>query len=542
MLPIPYPGPGEVVDSWMVEKILGEGGMGCVARAYHVVLQTPVALKFMNPQFMTFPGAVERFINEGKASSLIKSDHVVPVTHAGKTANGTPYLVMECLNGLDLADLLARDGTPGLPVSRAIHFILQVLRGLQAAHAVGIIHRDMKPSNCFVVNNDGEEDFVKILDFGISKVAQPGSASLTQTNSALGTPLYMSPEQARSPRDVDVRSDIYSVGVILYELLSGATPFFSDTGEFTEILFKLFTADAPRVEEKRPDLPPGLADVVHKALAKDVSARYATALELAEALEPFAASASLPIVSKMRGFKPPLKGSIAPPQHLPSSMVAFSQLGAKAGAGTDIMPERPKLGVPKLPGGFTEAMANAPGRVVATPTSNESRARPEEASARTQYPSNHPSQQPPAGASTDLGAARDTTTPMPGAAPKAPVAVIAAAIVGFLAIAGGGVVLATRAGGAGSAAHPDPTSSGATSTSTTVAPPPPRETPPPVPSAVETSSIPTTPSAPSASAAAPASASASSSSAPPSSPKTPPKPRPNAQPGLIPGLDNTIHP
>ena len=184
-LPSPYPLPGEIIgDSWRIEKIMGEGGMGAVARAWDLILHTPVAIKFMNPQFLTFPGAEERFINEGKASALIKSDHVVPVMKAGKTSTGTPYLVMECLEGLDLADLIARDGPSGLPVERAVHFTVQVLRALQAAHAIGIIHRDMKPSNCFAVNKDGEEDFVKILDFGISKIKQPGSASLTQTNSA----------------------------------------------------------------------------------------------------------------------------------------------------------------------------------------------------------------------------------------------------------------------------------------------------------------------------------------------------------------------
>ncbi len=528
VLPSPYPGPGDVVDAWVVDKILGEGGMGCVARAYHGRLQTPVAIKFMNPQFMNFPGAVERFLNEGRASSRIKSDHVVPVTHAGETAGGIPYLVMECLDGLDLSDLLHRDGTPGLPVQRAVHFVLQVLRGLQAAHAVGIIHRDMKPSNCFVVNNDGEEDFVKILDFGISKVAQPGSASLTQTNSALGTPLYMSPEQAKSPRDVDGRSDLYSVGVILYELLTGHTPFNSESGEFTEILFKLFTADAPPVKSTRPDLPDELAAVVHKALAREVENRYATPLEMAEALEPFAAEQSRSVVGKMRAFKPPQKASLAPPEHLAPSMAAFSQL--KKGAGTDVMADRPRMAAPKVPS-FTEVMPNAPGRVVAMPTANEARANPEEAVARTQYDSfGDGSNRPPAGASTDLGAARDAVMPSAAPATKRSPALFAIAAIAAVAVGAGGYVLATKGG---------KTTPEGTGSSGLVAAPPKDSTNITLPPSPK-DPVPTPTPATSASTSASASASASSSAPPKITPHVPQKPPSKPPNPNEPGLDTNF--
>lgn len=515
--------------------------MGAVARAYHGQLQTPVAIKFMNPQFLTFPGARERFLNEGRASGRIKSDHVVPVSHAGETEKGIPYLVMECLHGLDLADLLARDGAPGLPIQRAIHFLLQVLRALQAAHAVGIVHRDMKPSNCFVVNNDGEEDFVKILDFGISKVQQPGGGSLTQTNSALGTPLYMSPEQAKSPRDVDGRSDIYSVGVILYELLTGHTPFFSESGEFTEILFKLFTADPPPVKSTRPDLPDELAAVVHKALAREPNDRYATPLELAEALAPFAAEHSKQIVSRMKAFKPPKADSISPPEHLAPSMAAFSQLRRPAGQGTDVMADRPRIEVPRVPH-FTEAMGNAPGRVVASPPTSNARATQEEAKARTQYDSKPDTGSvPPApnktrvmapGAQTDLGASRDTTQSTPAPAPKGGKALV-------LAIAGGAMVVGVIAVVALKGPSSAKTTTGSTTSSTISSapetPPSANFTPPPPP---QPTPAPTVSATASASATATSSASATPAVVANPPPKITPKTTPSAK--FLPGQDNTF--
>ncbi len=298
--PSPYPEAGEVIDGkYKIERYIGEGGMGAVARAMHLVRKAPVALKFMSPAVLYIEGAVDRFINEAVAASALKSDHVVQVFDVGKLPSGAPYLVLELLDGHDAAYLLEQE-PQGIEVARAAHIVLQVLRALEVAHGAGIIHRDLKPSNCFLVNHEGDSEFVKLLDFGISKVTREGQAAITQTNAALGTPLYMSPEQARSSRDVDQRTDVYATGVILYELLCGQAPHMVDGGEFTAILYRLFTTDAPPITERRAGLPTGLAEVVHKALARDPAARFATAREFAEAIVPFCDARSAIEITHLR--------------------------------------------------------------------------------------------------------------------------------------------------------------------------------------------------------------------------------------------------
>jgi serine/threonine protein kinase len=301
-----YPQPGDVLDGkYRIEKMLGEGGMGAVAKATHLVRRAPVALKFMSGAVLSLPGAVERFVNEGVAASQIDSDHVVKVFDVGRLPSGAPYLVMEFLDGRDLSDVILQEG-PRIEPARAVHFGLQMLRALHTAHGAGIVHRDMKPSNCFVIEKDGEPDFLKLVDFGISKVRyadEDQGPNLTRTNSALGTPLYMSPEQARSPRDVDRRSDLYSVGAILYEMLCGRTPYTAESGEYTEILFKIFTTDPEPVRDVHPDVPDGLASAVHRALTRERDGRFATALDMGEALAPFAGPRSAEVIGKMRAMR-----------------------------------------------------------------------------------------------------------------------------------------------------------------------------------------------------------------------------------------------
>jgi serine/threonine-protein kinase len=438
----PYPQAGEILDGkYRIEKLLGEGGMGAVAKATHMLRRAPVALKFMSPAVLALQGAVERFVNEGVAASQIDSDHVVKVFDVGRMPSGAPYLVMEFLDGNDLAAILHRDGGR-LSIPRAVHFTIQTLRALQTAHQAGIIHRDMKPSNVFVIDKDGEPDFVKLVDFGISKVrtddpeGKQQNANLTKTNSALGTPLYMSPEQARSPRDVDARTDIYSVGAILYELLSGRTPYTSDTGEFTEILFKIFTTDPEPLRNLRPDVPDGLAAVIHRALTRDLAQRYASANDFAEALVPFADDRSTAVISKMRGGQ---RRSVVP---APGSQLPIAS----------IHPTAPNYG--------EEAMANT---FLGSPESLK-----------------------PAKVPTDVGVTRDptpaTATQGQGKTSKGPMAVAIGAMV-VLGLGAGGVVV-MRARGAGHATQEPPA---ATSTAATVAPPPP---PPATDSAASTSLTP----------------------------------------------------
>jgi serine/threonine-protein kinase len=320
-----YPAVGDVIDGkYRIVKYLGEGGMGAVAKAEHMLRRVPVALKFMAPHVMSMEGGVDRFLNEAVLASQIPNDNVVGIFDVGKLPSGAPYLVMEHLEGCDLSDVLDDEDHKGLAPERAVHFLLQILRALQAAHAMGIVHRDLKPANCFVVEKDGEKDFVKLLDFGISKA--PVSAGLTHTNTALGTPLYMSPEQARNPKDVDARADLYSAGVILYELLAGRTPHVSESGEATELILKLFTQEPAQLSSLRPDLPEELCAAVHKALSRERDERFADARAMAEAIAPFADARSDATLQKLRTFVPG-PASLHPgpnPEHAPGEV--FSKL------------------------------------------------------------------------------------------------------------------------------------------------------------------------------------------------------------------------
>jgi serine/threonine protein kinase len=314
-----YPAEGEVLEGkYRIEKKLGEGGMGAVFRARHLLRKAQVALKFMSPAMTQIPEAVSRFMNEAVSASEISSDHVVKIFDVCRWGD-TPYLVMEYLEGQDLSQEIALAAHTRQPIGvpRAVHLVLQILRALQVAHGKGITHRDLKPANAFLIHHEGEPDFVKLLDFGISKKSEEeGGVSLTKTNTAMGTPLYMAPEQAKSAKDADARSDLYSVAALLYETLAGRPPLEAET--YSMILFKLFQEEPAPLRTHRPDVPPELEHVIHHGLAKDPARRFQTSAEFAAALAPFADPRSQPLLARiLAASRTGQQAAVATPASLP---------------------------------------------------------------------------------------------------------------------------------------------------------------------------------------------------------------------------------
>ncbi len=281
---------GEILaGKYRVERVLGQGGMGVVVAAMHLQLERRVALKFVLPEAIQSPEATERFAREARAASKLQSEHVARVLDVGTLESGAPYMVMEYLEGRDLGQEV--DARGPLPFAEAAEFVLQACEAIAEAHGLGIIHRDLKPQNLFLARRVDGRPLVKVLDFGISKFngAQSGeNMSLTKTHAVMGSPNYMSPEQLRSARGVDARSDIWALGVILYELLTGKVPFVATS--VTE-LCAMVLQDTPRpLREIRPEVPLALGDVIAKCLEKDPNQRFPSIASLAHALEAYALS------------------------------------------------------------------------------------------------------------------------------------------------------------------------------------------------------------------------------------------------------------
>jgi serine/threonine-protein kinase len=313
--------PGDVLaDKYRVERVLGQGGMGVVVLAEHIELRERVAIKFL----LDSPGEnaelAERFIREARAAVRIKSEHVVRVIDVGRLPTGAPYMVMEYLEGEDLSQRLLAGR---VPIEDAVDYVIQCCEAMHVAHRSGIVHRDLKPANLFLTQRPDGSALVKVLDFGISKVKSTDAAqlSLTHTQTMMGSPLYMSPEQMRSSKDVSPAADIWSLGVILHELISGDVPFTGAT--FPEVLVQVMSEPPPKLRLLRPEVPAELEAVVLRCLEKHPADRYSSVATLAVALTPFASARTLGLQSRMRNnvSRPAPAVPTAPIQLLQSTQV-----------------------------------------------------------------------------------------------------------------------------------------------------------------------------------------------------------------------------
>ena len=272
-----------LAGKYRVDRVLGVGGMGVVVAAHHLHLDEHVAIKFLLPQALANAEAVARFDREARAAVKIKSEHVARVIDVGKLDNGAPYMVMEYLDGRDLSAWLAERGP--LPVQQAVEFVLQACEAIAEAHAMGVVHRDLKPANLYCIRRPDGALSIKVLDFGISKATGPGgSMGMTKTQAVMGSPLYMSPEQMESSKGVDPRADIWALGIILFELVTGRVPFEGEA--ITELVLKIVTAQPPLLTGMVPGITPALDPIIQRCLAKNRDHRYPSVAELANDLLP----------------------------------------------------------------------------------------------------------------------------------------------------------------------------------------------------------------------------------------------------------------
>jgi serine/threonine-protein kinase len=305
----PPSAPGDILaGKYCVERLLGVGGMGKVVAAVHMDLMERRAIKFMHAKHLGDAEAVERFLREARASARLSSEHVVKVHDVGRLENGAPYMVMEYLEGADLGAEIDRRGS--LPLAEAVEYVLEACEALTEAHAAGIVHRDLKPENLFLAKTRGGPS-IKVLDFGISKLItdDPNQMRMTRTTAVMGSPYYMSPEQTQASHDVDARADIWSLGVVLYQLVTGHLPF---TGKnLTMIISNVMFAPCRRPSSLVPGLPQELDQIVLRCLEKHRSRRYASIAELAADLQRLAPAArELPALRTTRRTAP-LEDSIS---------------------------------------------------------------------------------------------------------------------------------------------------------------------------------------------------------------------------------------
>ena len=379
---LPAPGERSLVGmeldhgKYRVRGLIGRGGMGEVYEAEHTALGHRVAVKVMLDKYTGDHDAATRFTREALAASKIGNEHIIQVIDIGTAPDGRAYVIMELLEGSPLTKVI--EGAAAMPAPRATNIIRQVLRAVGAAHAKGIVHRDLKPDNIFLITRGDETDFVKLLDFGISKFLDPelhGAAKLTTTGVGIGTPLYMAPEQAMG-NDVDHRADLYACGAILYEMLLGRPPFEAST--YAMLVSKLLTTDPPLLNERRPELPTRLVSAAHRALEKDPLRRwdsadaFAAALPLPTSLSASAEELAGTIASGRRHVSSPAltnKRNRAWRSSLTLAVVGVLVGGAVAGGVYTLSrrPGPPPVTAARLPAPAPEAPAAAPAAPSAAP-------------------------------------------------------------------------------------------------------------------------------------------------------------------------------
>ncbi|MBA3457413.1 MAG: protein kinase [Deltaproteobacteria bacterium] len=369
-----FPEPGTVLlGKYRVNSLIGEGGMGVVIRAKHIELDEDVAIKCLLPEMLERPDIVQRFLREAKAAVKLKGEHVARVHDVGRLENQIPFIVMEYLEGADLNAILKHHGAQEPAI--ATDLMLQACEAIAEAHSLGIVHRDIKSSNFFITQPDNEAPILKVLDFGIA-TAPEGTSDLTSTQSVIGTPSYMSPEMMRSSKTSDSRSDIWSLGVVLYELLEGDRPFRSEA--YSELCLKV--GMDPPIPITNPRVGEGLRAVVMKCLEKPLEKRYQSVAELAYDLMPFAsdpntARKSVEQCARFLGRRTmrtidgsrPGTGERTPNQRTPTSsqlaetvLADASDVESRGGAGPLTPGSRSTGGTPSLLGRPTPAPSTQP--------------------------------------------------------------------------------------------------------------------------------------------------------------------------------------
>jgi len=321
--------PGDLIGGkYRVERIIGQGGMGTVVRARHTLLEQDVAIKVLASEFAADPQYCARFLREAQTAVSIKGEHVVRVLDVGTRENGAPFMVMEYLEGQDLAAIVETSGP--LHINDAIDYILQACEALSEAHVAGLTHRDIKPSNIFLAKRSDGSPLVKLLDFGIAKPSGATDTRLTATGAAMGSPSYMSPEQVRNAKGVDHRSDIWSLGASLQEVITGTPPFNAET--FPALCAAIIADEPTPLNKVRPDAPAELQLAISKCLEKKPENRFSDVAALALALLPFGGPQAQISVDRITKILNP--GAILPPPAARLSIVSAPSIQPAAFAAT----------------------------------------------------------------------------------------------------------------------------------------------------------------------------------------------------------------